>query len=161
MEYKSALPYPEIKVEGKNIEYAKMLATSYAGNVSEDTAIHLYMYQSVVLNNKYSNIFENIAKVEMYHLKLLAKTIELLGLEPKYQIYCDNIIDFNSSYVNYDTNINNILQIDILSESLAIENYKKLIDLIDDKYIKNLLNRIILDEQIHLNIFNELKRQII
>ena len=75
--YKSNLPYPDIKVEKENIEYAELLSYPYVGLVSEDTATHLYMYQSFILDGEISNILEKIAIVEMHHLELLAKTIKL------------------------------------------------------------------------------------
>lgn len=156
MEYKSTLPYPEIKVERKNTEYAKMLASAYAGNVSEDTAIHLYMYESFVLNNEYSDIMEQIAIVEMHHLEILAKLIYLLGLEPIYKTYDPNKY-FSGDYIKYGKTLNNMLEINIISEEIAIDNYEKLINIIDDKYIKEILNRIILDEKIHLEIFKKIK----
>lgn len=86
MYYKSNLPYPDIKVEKENIEYAKFLSYPYAGLVSEDTATHLYMYQSFILGDEIGNILEKIAIVEMKHLELLAKTINLLGLKPEYKV---------------------------------------------------------------------------
>ena len=153
MYYKSNLPYPDIKVEKENIEYAKLLSYPYAGLVSEDTATHLYMYQSFILDDEISNILEKIAIVEMKHLELLAKTINLLGLKPEYKV---NDIPWTTSYVNYNNNLKDILKINIESETLAIKNYNNLIKVIDDKYIKELLKRIIIDEEIHLKIFNEL-----
>lgn len=157
MEYKCNLPYPEVKVEKKNIEYAKMLSNAYAGNISEDTAIHLYMYQSIVLNNEVSDILEKIAVVEMHHLELLAKAIYLLGLDPMYKSYTPDKY-FNGQYIRYQKDLNDILEINIISEEIAIDNYEKLVNIIDDKYIKELLNRIILDEKVHLEIFKKLKK---
>lgn len=153
MYYKSTLPYPEIKVENENIEYAKLLMYPYAGMISEDTATHLYMYQSFILDEEISKILENIAIVEMHHLEMLAKTINLLGIKPEYK---SNNIPWTSDYVNYNTNLKDMLKTNIESEKLAIQNYQSLIKVIDDKYIKELLKRIIIDEEIHLKIFNEL-----
>lgn len=151
--YKSNLPYPDIKVEKENIEYAELLSYPYAGLVSEDTATHLYMYQSFILDGEISNILEKIAIVEMHHLELLAKTIKLLGLNPEYKV---NDIYWNANYVNYNNNLKDILKINIEAETLAIKNYKNLIKVIDDKYVKELLRRIIIDEEIHLQIFKNL-----
>ena len=151
--YKSNLPYPDIKVEKENIEYAKLLMYPYASMVSEDTATHLYMYQSFILDNNIGKILENIAIVEMHHLEMLAKTINLLGLKPEYK---SNDIPWTSNYVNYNTNLKDILKINIEAETLAIKNYQNLIKVINDKYIKKMLERIIVDEEIHLKIFNDL-----
>ena len=157
MFYKSTLPYPEIKVEKENIEYAKLLMYPYASMVSEDTATHIYMFQSFILDDEIGKILENIAIVEMHHLEMLAKTINLLGLKPEYK---SNDIPWNSNYVNYNTNLKDILKINIAAETLAIKNYQNLIKVIDDKYIKELLKRIIIDEEIHLKIFNDLLNKI-
>ena len=151
--YKSNLPYPDIKVEIENIEYAKLLMYPYASMISEDTATHLYMYQSFILDDNIGKILENIAIVEMNHLEMLAKTINLLGLKPKYK---SNDIPWTSNYVNYNTNLKDILKINIEAETLAIKNYQNLIKVINDKYIKKMLERIIVDEEIHLKIFNDL-----
>ena len=151
--YKSNLPYPDIKVEKENIEYAKLLMYPYASMISEDTATHLYMYQSFILDNNIGKILENIAIVEMHHLEMLAKTINLLGLKPEYK---SNDIPWTSNYVNYNTNLKDILKINIEAETLAIKNYQNLIKVINDKYIKKMLERIIVDEEIHLKIFNDL-----
>lgn len=150
---KSNLPYPDIKVEKENIEYAKLLMYPYASMVSEDTATHLYMYQSFILDDNIGKILENIAIVEMHHLEMLAKTINLLGLKPEYK---SNDIPWTSNYVNYNTNLKDILKINIEAETLAIKNYQNLIKVINDKYIKKMLERIIVDEEIHLKIFNDL-----
>ena len=151
--YKSNLPYPDIKVEKENIEYAKLLMYPYASMISEDTATHLYMYQSFILDDNICKILENIAIVEMNHLEMLAKTINLLGLKPEYK---SNDIPWTSNYINYNTNLKDILKINIEAETLAIKNYQNLIKVINDKYIKKMLERIIVDEEIHLKIFNDL-----
>lgn len=161
LNYQSNRPYPNPQVEKENIEYAKLLLEDYAGTISEDTAIHLYIYQSLIIESKspyLANILHRIAIVEMKHLKLLGETIHLLGLRPKYVTYSeDNIKQFwNSSSVNYTTSILNILKQNIKAETTAIDNYKNHLNQIQDKYIQNLLNRIIEDEQIHLSIFKQL-----
>lgn len=154
--YKSNLPYPDIKVEKENIEYAKLLMYPYASMVSEDTATHLYMYQSFILDDNIGKILENIAIVEMHHLEMLAKTINLLGLKPEYK---SNDIPWTSNYINYTNNLKDILKINIEAETLAIKNYQNLIKVINDKYIKKMLERIIVDEEIHLKIFNDLYKE--
>ncbi len=154
--YKSNLPYPDIKVEKENIEYAKLLMYPYASMISEDTATHLYMYQSFILDDNIGKILENIAIVEMHHLEMLAKTINLLGLKPEYK---SNDIPWTSNYINYTNNLKDILKINIEAETLAIKNYQNLIKVINDKYIKKMLERIIVDEEIHLKIFNDLYKE--
>ena len=54
-------------------------------------------------------------------------------------------------YYGYD--ISDMLSADIEAERQAIINYKRHIEMIDDKYVKALLERILLDEQHHLEAF--------
>ena len=79
-------PYPEVRVERKNIEYAKLLLDDYASEVGEDRAIHQYVYQKFDKfkdNPLFSKTLSQIAMVEMRHLELLGETIKLLGVNPE------------------------------------------------------------------------------
>ncbi len=85
--FKSETPYPEIKVERENSYYATLLLDDYAGDISECTAIFLYIFQNIYnnkMNSDYAKILRNIAIVEMMHLELLGETITLLGTTPKF-----------------------------------------------------------------------------
>lgn len=161
--YSANLPYPEIKVEKQNMGYANILLKDYAGEVSELTAINLYVYQHIVSDKRYSDFAEligGISIVEMKHLELLGETITMLGIKP---IYIDNACPPGSiwtpCYINFTTFIREMLIEDIESEKKAIENYKYHISIIDDIYIKKLLERIILDEEVHLKLFNKMLKK--
>ncbi len=162
MNVKLDLPYPEIRVEEKSERYADLLLQDYAGEVSETTAVLLYSYQhfeKFALNKTFSKIIEEISIVEMKHLEMLGKIIKLLGKDPIYMA-CESIgnncILWGANNVNYATDLNKMLKIDILAEKRAIRNYQIHKDMINDKYIKKILDRIILDEKRHLEIFNRL-----
>ena len=148
--------------EEKNPYYADLLSEDYAGIKGELTAITQYSYQHMEKfssNIEFSKIMEEIAKAEMIHLELLGKTIKLLGKNPIYST-CEasrgDCIMWNSNFVNYSTDLKDMLKIDISSEEAAIKTYTLHKKLIDDKYIKEMLDRIIMDEKRHLEIFNYL-----
>ena len=162
MKVKLDIPYPEVKVEEKNLYYADILSQDYAGKVSETTASFLYSYQHFCKfdeNEEISDIIEEISIVEMKHLEMLGKTIKLLGKDPIYKT-CEatrgDCIMWEPKYVNYSTDLKEMLRIDIDSESNAIKNYEHHKKIIEDKYIKEMLSRIILDEKRHLEIFQTL-----
>lgn len=165
MKYKVEKPYPSPRVENKNLNYAKLLLENYAGSISEDTAIHLYFYQHIILEKEYpeiSHILEEISIVEMHHLELLGETINLLGETPFFGTYTNcNVIYWDGNNVNYNMDIKNILKINMDAERETIKNYKRNIEFIDDIYIKQLLRRIIEDEELHLSIFESLYRKLI
>ena len=157
-------PYPQAKVVKENKEYANLLSHVYSGSESELTEILLYVYQSMVLENtnqEIAKILLEISKVEMHHLYLLGSTIKNLGSNPIYADCNFNLKTYwNSNDVYYDTDLNTMLEIDIESERRAIHDYQMLLTVINDDYIKELIERIILDEQIHLQIFLELAKMI-
>ena len=62
------------------------------------------------------------------------------------------------SHIKYHfNNVYDMLMFNIESEKKAIERYKETIKYTQNKSIKDLLERIILDEQTHLEIFSRLK----
>lgn len=150
-------PYPSIRVEEKNEDYAKLLLKNFAGKVSEDTAIHLYLFQMLILKDdckELANALEKIAIVEMHHLEMLGETIKLLGIKPVYgTMIGDYFNPWNGNNVNYTIKKEDMLKINIKAEEKAIKNYQQNIALINDKYIKVLLARIIEDEKLHIKIF--------
>lgn len=159
MNVKVDKPYPKVQVEKKNYYYASLLKQDYTGDVSELTAILLYSYQHIIKDKtleEIAKIIHEISIVEMLHLELLGETITLLGGNADFSI--NNPINYqkeywNASLVNYETDIKKILKIDIESEKKAIINYQKHYLMIEDKYIRSLLERIIEDEKRHLVIF--------
>ncbi|MDP4177752.1 MAG: ferritin-like domain-containing protein [Bacillota bacterium] len=157
--YAVNLPYPEPMIENQNIQYANILLMDYAGEVSEFTAISLYIYQHFVSDGEYKEFAEligGVSRVEMKHLELLGETIKLEGIKP---IFVNSICRYGKlwtpAYVNYTTFIKEMLIEDIKSEQKAIENYRCQLKLIHDKYIKKLIERIILDEELHVKLFKQ------
>lgn len=153
-------PYPEIKVESNNEYYAKILMEDYSGLVSEMSAITQYTYQFIDKFNfdkEFYETLENISIVEMKHLEILGKLIKLLGVDPVFKSSNNCYLTYwSSSYIDYNTNIIKMLEVDIKSEENAINNYIYHISLINDKYIKDILYRIIEDEKKHIECFETL-----
>ena len=158
--YTSPIPYPEIKVEKPNIHYAEILMDDYAGLISEFSAISQYIYHSYDFvsekHKELSHMWISIAEVEMHHLNMIAQVITLLGGNPKFRgSKSTNNAPWNGTFVYYGDNICSQLKADLNSEVLAINQYKNHMELIDDKYIKAIIERIILDEKVHILYFQE------
>ena len=153
LKYSSDLPYPEIIVE-ENLPEAKILMPSYAGMASELTAILTYSFQSYITTAlpELRSALEGIAKTEMHHHELLGTTIAKLGGYPimgarQY---------WNGSFANYTLAPKKFLQQNIAAEETAIRNYEQTILNLSSPQIKMLIERIILDEQMHVEDFKEL-----
>ena len=158
--YRVDLPYPEIKVKDKNLEYAKLLHDDYAGFVSEMSAITQYVYGHLVtdkVNEKVTATLEGIAMAEMKHLELLGKAIIALGGNPVYWGTYNNMDQYwNASYVSYSKDVKQLLMDNIKGEQDAIYQYKRHIYIIRDPHIQELLSRIVMDEKLHLTILTKL-----
>lgn len=160
VKFSANVSYPEPKVERKNLFYANLLLDDYSGMVSELTASLLYVYQHFVSDGNiedYAETVAGIAIIEMKHLELLGETIKLLGLKPVFTIPSHGCYyPWSSNLVDYSTNIIQMLKADIDAELKAIEQYEEHKLMIKDKYIVELLNKIIEDEKLHLKMFKDL-----
>lgn len=156
------LPYPKVIVSKKNPNLGYKLFELYAGNISELTAVNQYSFQSIYLNDyiDLSNILKTISITEMEHIRILGELIKALGLIP-YFISYDNKepIPWNSDYVNFTTNYREMLVSNINGENKAIEKYKQILKETNDENIQKIIERIILDEQRHIEIFSKLLMQ--
>lgn len=151
-------PYPEPKVVRPNHYYAMLLLEDYAGVGGEMTAINQYFYHHLTFEQyeDLAELEECISIIEMHHLELLGETIKLLGVAPEYRTLTHNKPKYwDASYVYYGTNVCDRLAADIAAEKGAIVQYRQHQQLIEDPNIKALLERIIMDEEHHLKLFNE------
>ena len=156
-------PYPKIKVERKSKEIAEILSYLYASNEGELTAVLQYSFETFVIpDEEIAYILKQISIVEMHHLKILGKTIELLGCTP---VFCETSHNqktyWNSDFIYYDTDLKTILEINIEEEKQAIKNYQMALSVIDDIYVKETIKRILEDEYLHLEIFMKLKGSLV
>ncbi len=148
----SELPYPEPIIPYSNPVEAKKLMNDYGGRDSETTAIFGYAYQSYILSREYplfSQKLLEIAEVEMRHHKILGTAISAYGSFP---VIGGRTAFWNGSYVNYATNLIKLLESDIQGELCAIENYKKTALSLQNQTLKAVIERIILDEELHVTV---------
>lgn len=156
MNFASELPYPEIEVNA-NVAQSKLLMPLYAGVSSELTAIMTYIFQSYI-SPQYPDIqhaIMGIAKVEMHHHQLLGTTIFKLGGYPI--MGARNY--WNGSFANYTLNPKKFLEENILAEQNTIRNYERTILNVESDCVKTLLERIIVDEEMHVQIFRDLLKE--
>jgi len=157
-------PYPKPAVERENRFYAGLLLEDYAGAAGEITAITQYIYHSITLKNEDYDVAElarQVAMTEMRHFALLGTTIQLLGSDPFIQCPKNNTTDFwSAKCIYYGDEVVDKLSADIAHEAAAIRNYQLHKKVIDDPHIRELLERIIVDEEHHLRLFQEAKARV-
>jgi bacterioferritin len=157
-------PYPIPRVVGENSYYASLLLQDYAGMSGELTAINQYLYHYITLQDSHpaiSVLARQVAITEMHHFKLLAKLIHLLGELPIMHCVNHGAVRFwNAKYICYGETVYDKLSANIRHETNAIHNYRNHQQHINDPFIQEVLERIILDEQYHLRLFLHFREQV-
>ena len=156
---KAAAPYPELKVEERNIHYANILTCDLASATGEMTTIYQYLYQNWILNKKFEEIAQTInriSEVEMHHLNMLGSLIDMLGGNPK----CEAIRGYKrffwqGSMVNYSRELPVLLKSNIYLEQTAVKEYTEQSSCIEDPYVSAVLARIAEDEEIHYAAYQD------
>lgn len=156
------IPYPPVKTSGRSKRYAALLSGAFGGQVSEMTAITLYLYQHFIsTDEKLADTLSCIARVEMRHLDILGELISEYGALPRIGAQAGRGVRFwSGQYVSYETNPKVFLKKNIVAEEDAIYDYRRLIKQIDDENTMALLERIILDEEHHIKLFTELLQEL-
>ena len=153
--YKVDKPYPTVVIQNPNYYYASLLMDDYASMDSEYTAISQYVFGHILSGeSEVADTFLGIGIVEMSHLDMLADVILDLGVYPKFR--SGTGVVWNSNFVPYGVSTTNRLELAIKAEYGAIQQYRNHICKINDEGIDALLERIILDEELHVKIFKNL-----
>lgn len=161
--YRYDAPYPKIKVIAPNNYYGEILLDDYSGIDSEMTCISQYQYHYYTTKHVDPEIcyhLAQIAKVEQIHMEILAEILVRLKVYPVYRCgYCSNQGYWNGQRLGYGRTLLEQLNLDLDLEYRTIRNYNTHIRLINDPFIKSVLNRLVKDEEVHAMWFRELIRQ--
>lgn len=168
MKYYVDLPYPPILVSQMNNEYGQMILDNVGGMVSEMSALSSYVYNHIIAGEHFKELkeaFLKISMVEMQHLNIFSNLALQLGMDPRLWTCTNEYNEYWSpAYINYPNQLQELLENAIINEEHAIEKYTFQASIIQDPHIVNILNRIILDEQLHVKIlesfYNKLVRNI-
>lgn len=161
--YKVDAPYPPVRVAHPNPVYACEMLSNMADVVSEMSDVTRYFYISVVTKPKYrwiSTCFHHISIVEMHHLNIFAELALLLGADPRLWNCGEHTRWWSPSFIGYPRELRALIGESIKAETAAIHKYSRQAKTICDMNIVAILNRIIRDEERHLQIFNEMYQQI-
>lgn len=158
------LPYPEIKVQRRNREYADLLSVDYCGFVSELSAITQYINNENRIAGERCSMARTllgIAMAEMMHLQKLGELIVLLGGDIDFSAKTRNgcLKMWTPEYLSIPENVDKMLAADIEAEKEAIRQYEMHINMINDDCVNAVLRRIILDEEYHIFLLDVLKNE--
>lgn len=154
-------PYPDIIDARNDARTVAILKDLLSGRNGEIAGIMQYFYQSELAKNvepEIAEILQEIAIVEMGHMELIMEAIIAFGGIPKYETSKNQA--FNSTYINYPTKLKEMLDANIAGEQQGINEYLNAVRMVDNVSLKELLNRIVKDEKLHLNTFKTLRNKV-
>ena len=155
---KKNIPYPKLMNVRQNIKYADLLYDNFSGINGELTIVLQYTYEKLEIRyyEGLSKIINSIVEEEIKHMELIGDLIKQLGKKPYY--INKEQKEWNTKNIKYYfNNIYDMLSYNIKKEKESILKYEEVIKYTQNKSIKQLIERIILDEKTHLEIFNRLK----
>lgn len=157
MNYFINKPYPEMTDIKENPQYASLMLSNLAGLYSEMNAVSLYFYNHVILKDFWPELsvaMEKISIVEMHHLDIFAHLAYHLGADPRLWDCQQGCLEYWSPGYNvYPSHLKSLLENAIIQEQNTIAIYQQQITCIKERTIQKILQRIIEDEELHIQIF--------
>ena len=159
------LPYPPIRVSGKNPSYADLLSIDYCGSISELSAIAQYINNENRLaseNCPMAQALLGMAVCEMIHLQKLGELIALLGGDIGFSARGRNgrPMIWSQSCLNIPSECSKMLTADMEAEKATINQYEMHISWIEDECVNAVLRRIIQDEEYHIMMLKALQKEV-
>ena len=153
------LPYPSTDTLTTDVRSGQIISFAYATLHGELTAILQYVYHHFYFGEIEQNdaeILMAIAKAEMMHLDILGTAMLRLGISPKYVQMPNTCNYYNTCTVSQSTTPAKMLMDDIQGEMNAIADYQKMLFILKNEQVEAIIQRIILDEQLHLAKLKEM-----
>lgn len=157
--YQSSERYPGVRCEEKNPLYARTMLDNVGGSNSEMSAISLYLYDSIVEAEcpEVAEVFHHISIVEMHHLRIFATLAWQLGEDPRLWSQRNRSkMYWSPGYNKYPRKLHELLEYALEGERKAVRKYRNQCERIRDRNIVENLERIILDEEKHIALFEQL-----
>ena len=143
----------ELKVQGKNKYYCELLKHELEDSNGELELFYIFITQSLNQYLNDTNLFTNLKQIgyeSLNHYETLGKVIQMLG-----GIISLKDIIIEEKYKEND--INKVIETDIRKIKERIISYSKILIEIKDEYIKEIINKYIVDYRNSLNILEMLQ----
>lgn len=161
--YTVSLPYPEARPCREDPRLARQLFPMYTGSAGEMASISSYLYAALRTENcqpELSRIFDDLARTEMHHFRLLGRLLRDLGADPYIRARIDSsriAADQPAACALTGTRaLRSLFAQSLHAEQSAADNYRYLMTQTGDEGVHNLLHRILLDEEQHARLFENL-----
>lgn len=164
LRFSDPAPWPPVQAAAPNLRAAEMMLSNLGSCHSEMSAVSLYFYNSTITHDHcpdVSEAFYHISIVEMHHLDIFARLSLLLGADPRLWSGPPRRLRWWSpACISYPRELTPMLQNALHGERDAVSLYKQQAACVGDPGISAILERIILDEKRHIEIFEDLLRKV-
>ena len=146
------LPYPSVETLSKDVRSGQIISFAYATLRGELTATLQYTYHHFYMGQTDKDDAQTLMSIgiaEMKHIEILGEAMLKLGVSPKY-MQCPN----TQTYYNAK-----MLMDDVQGEMNAIADYQKMLFILKNEQVEALIQRIILDEQLHLETLKNMLKK--
>ncbi len=156
------LPYPSVDTLTKDLRSGNIISFAYATLRGELTATLQYTFRRVLFRSlsnydaEDAQLLMSIAIAEMKHIEILGESMLKLGVSPKYVQHPNTQAFYNTSTVSQSTTPQKMLMDDIQGEMNAICDYQKMLYTLKNEQVEAIIQRIILDEQLHLETLKKM-----
>ncbi len=143
----------EIKVESKNKKYAETLKKIYTSSFGDLNSFLLYKYENYLFcetDSYFSSNMNKLSNDSLIHMEIIGRIISMLGGVPNYNGFVINDIFYNDDKEK-------LLEVDIRITKEKIILYTKILNEINDNYIKEIITNFIVDERKNLEILELLQ----
>ena len=142
----------------EDVRALRIVSPAYAGRDGELTAVLQYVYQAILLGEcgmkELSQELYHIAYDEMHHLQILGTLITKLGAPPVFTACPPYPVSYYSaSCVSYVRGAQEMLAADIRAEKCAIASYCRMLELLENPAVSEVISALLEDERRHLEIF--------
>ncbi len=154
-------PYPSLEGIGENCHDLQIIYNDYAGHISEFSAITQYVYHQLEAKDEGGEQIGRsllaIAQVEMRHLNILGELMLKLGGNPRFYYREDGaLLPWQGNLIDDENQIVRMLKSDLWLERQTIASYRWQSNQVSQPQIGKILQRLILDEEIHIKILENL-----
>lgn len=160
--YRADFPYPAIRVQAKNPNYARIMLCNVGDQSSEASSVALYLYDQIITaaEPEITQAFSLVRQNEEKHLELFCDVAFQLGADPRLWAVTGTASQpmryWSPGQLAYTANTKALLQNALALERATIAKYERQTQEIKDDAILLLLRRILVDESMHVEIFRHL-----
>lgn len=155
------IPYPSTDDLEADVRSGQILSFAYATPRGAVNAVLQYCYHATHMRKHSADdadILKSIAQAEAMHAQIIGAAMEKLGVNPLYIQYPNSKRYYTAAMVSQSTKPQKMLMDDIVAEMNSITEFRKMLFVLKNEQVEALVERLIMDEQLHIETLKNMLR---